>query len=96
MCVLLEALAKQRVRDQLYPYIDGGNVNGKERTHDVIIFMVGGVTYAEARAVEMFNGGGQQVNGGVRVLLAGNSLVNSRQFINQVQEASSRWASQRY
>ena len=43
------------------------------RPQEVVIFIVGGTTYEEARAVALHNGS----NSGVRVLLGGTAVLNS-------------------
>lgn len=53
----LELLFKGRLRDTSYPYLDGAPAPGTipPRPQDVIIFMIGGTTYEEARAVAILN-----------------------------------------
>jgi hypothetical protein len=54
------------------------------RPQDIIIFMVGGTTYEEARTVALFNqdpvaasNGAVASTGGARILLGGNCVHNS-------------------
>ncbi|KAI0771208.1 Sec1-like protein [Trametes elegans] len=52
----LENLFKGRLRDTTHPFLDGAGPNaGLQRPGDVIIFMIGGTTYAEARVVALLN-----------------------------------------
>jgi vacuolar protein sorting-associated protein 45 len=71
---ILEMLRGGRLKTETYPFCgDGG---GKEKCQDVIVFMVGGVTYAEGREVDKFNRGGS----GVRVVLGGSRVHNSTRW----------------
>ena len=47
------------------------------RPQDVIVFMVGGITYEEAMAVSMLN----KTTPGVRVVLGGTTVHNSHRLI---------------
>lgn len=44
------------------------------RAQDIIVFVVGGTTYEEARAVALFN----SANPGVKVVLGGTALLSSQ------------------
>ena len=44
------------------------------RPQDVIVFIIGGATYAEAQAVASFN----QSTQGVRIILGGTTVHNSK------------------
>lgn len=72
----LEQLAKGKLRTTNYPYVDGS----EEKHQDVIVYIVGGVTYEEALAVHTINAAGN----GMRVVLGGSSVHNSRSFIDDV------------
>ena len=50
---------------------------------DLVIFVVGGATYEEARAVALLNA----ANKSQRVILGGTSMLNSASFIADVQTA---------
>lgn len=53
------------------------------RPQDVIVFMIGGTTYEEAKMVAQFNqeqaasGGGALNSSGIRILLGGTTVHNS-------------------
>ncbi|TPX37090.1 hypothetical protein SmJEL517_g00924 [Synchytrium microbalum] len=67
----IDALVKGRLNTTSYPYVEGGT---KDKPQDIIIFMVGGATYAEGREVARLN----TVYPGVRIILAGTTIHNSR------------------
>lgn len=77
----LSSLTKGRLRDQLFPFIDPGDhsvsVAIKEKPQDIIVFVVGGVTYEEAKLVAGIN----ETLPGVRIVLGGTSVVNSSMFL---------------
>jgi len=57
------------------------------RPQDIIIFMIGGVTYEEARAIALFNqdpaaasNGSVTTTGGARILLGGTCIHNSSSY----------------
>lgn len=76
---VLLLLAKGRLRKSKYPFFNPGDgslpqwaVHGDETEHpqDVIVFMVGGATYEEARAVAAANAGA----GRMRIVFGGTSI----------------------
>ncbi|KII90572.1 hypothetical protein PLICRDRAFT_106265 [Plicaturopsis crispa FD-325 SS-3] len=92
----LENLLKGRLRETSYPFLEGAGPNaGLQRPQDVIVFMIGGTTYEEARAVTMFNqdpaaasNGGIPSATGTRVLLGGTCVHNSSSFLEMVRSAA--------
>lgn len=46
------------------------------RPQDIIVFMMGGATYAEAEVVSKIN----QTTQGVRIILGGTTIHNSRRY----------------
>ncbi|KAG8944244.1 vacuolar protein sorting-associated protein 45 [Tulasnella sp. 424] len=97
----LELLLKGRLREASYPFLDattastglGGAGAGSQapgqRPQDVIIFMVGGTTYEEARAIARLNQelAGQAGGSATRVLLGGTCIHNSSSFLHQLSSA---------
>ncbi|RKP36764.1 Sec1-like protein [Dimargaris cristalligena] len=81
---IIESLYKAKNKDQDYPFIDGVS---RERPHEVIIFIVGGATYAEARLVAQLNSS----NMGIRFLLGGTSIHNTESFVEELVYAFSRF-----
>jgi len=77
----LSSLTKGRLREQTHPFIDpaDGSVAQamKERPQDIIVFMIGGTTYEEARMIKGIN----ESMPGVRIVLGGTTVHNSESFI---------------
>ncbi|GAA5915328.1 hypothetical protein JCM8208_001699 [Rhodotorula glutinis] len=98
----IELLLKGRLRETSYPFVDGQGVGpqGMSRPQDIIVFIVGGTTFEEARHVAQLNerfaagqglaGGGPQsmVPPGTRVVLGGTCVHNSRSFLEMVRDAA--------
>lgn len=107
----LEALSKGRLRESSYPFVSGqghgaqpGGAEGAQgmgygyRPQEVIVFIVGGATYEEARAVSLLNASGGSISEpsagtgtGTRFLLGGSTMLNSSAFLTLVQDAASRF-----
>lgn len=47
------------------------------RPQDVIVFIVGGTTYEEARIVSLQNA----TNSGIRFILGGSAILNSKRYV---------------
>jgi hypothetical protein len=83
----LENLFKGKLREASYPFIEGAGVNaGLQRPQDVIVFVIGGTTFEEARAVALLNEAASNNTGvptttstpaGLRLLLGGTCIHNS-------------------
>ncbi|KAF9013529.1 Sec1-like protein [Cyathus striatus] len=92
----LENLFKGRLKDTSYPFVDGTGPNvGLQRPQDVIIFMIGGTTYEEARTVTLFNqdpvgasNGGITNPSGIRLLLGGTFVHNSSSYLEMIRSAA--------
>jgi vacuolar protein sorting-associated protein 45 len=82
----LQNLIKGRLREQQFPFVEGGGTT-KDKPQDIIIFMVGGVTYEEAKMIAQVNASSP----GVRVVLGGTSVHNSTTFLEEVENAVSSW-----
>lgn len=52
------------------------DIFASNRPQDVVIFIVGGTTYEEARAVALYNA----ANPGVRFFLGGSVVLNSKRY----------------
>ncbi|KAG5951249.1 hypothetical protein E4U30_006008 [Claviceps sp. LM220 group G6] len=82
----LQNLLKGRLREQHYPFLeDAGST--KDKPQDVIIFMIGGATYEEAKMIAGINAS----TPGVRVVLGGTSIHNAASFLEEVNDAVSSW-----
>ncbi|KAK9463359.1 Sec1-like protein [Lipomyces oligophaga] len=82
----LGALVKGKLRDNMYPFIEGGG-SSRDRPSDVIVFMIGGVTYEEAKLVAQINAN----NPGYRIVIGGTSVINSKMFLDEMEFASTKW-----
>ncbi|CAM6095667.1 unnamed protein product [Calypogeia fissa] len=76
----IENIVRGRLRDVDYPFV--GNHFQQGRPQDVVIFIVGGTTYEEARTVALQN----SAQNGTRVLLGGSVVHNSSSFICDLEE----------
>ncbi|KAI3725638.1 hypothetical protein L1987_65429 [Smallanthus sonchifolius] len=77
----MESISKGRLRDVDYPFV--GNHFQQGRPQEVVIFIVGGTTYEESRSVALQN----SLNSGIRFILGGSSLLNSKRFLKDLEEA---------
>lgn len=84
--LILQDLIKGRLKDSLFPFVEGGGQT-RDKPQDVIVFMVGGTTYEEARVVAQINAS----TPGVRVVLGGTSIHNSSTFLEEVDDAVDSW-----
>lgn len=86
----LENLFKGKLRETSYPFIEGAGINaGLQRPQDVIIFIIGGATFEEARTVALLNEVSSNASGatsststpaGLRFLLGGTCVHNSSRW----------------
>ncbi|KAJ0755470.1 putative sec1-like protein [Helianthus annuus] len=76
-----ESITKGRLRDLDYPFV--GNHFQQGRPQEVVIFIVGGTTYEESRSVALQN----TLNSGIRFILGGSTLLNSKRFLKDLEEA---------
>ena len=85
----LESLFKGRLSQQQYPFLDGQNIGSasREKPQDVIVFMVGGTTFEEARTVAQINASMP----GVRVVLGGTGVLRSESFWEHIRGAVEGW-----
>ncbi|KAK4996460.1 vacuolar protein sorting-associated protein 45 [Elasticomyces elasticus] len=82
----LQDLIKGRLKEAQYPFVEGGGTT-RDKPQDIIIFMVGGTTYEEAKMVAQVNASSP----GVRVVLGGTSVHNSKSFLEEVEDAVEGW-----
>ncbi|CAG8796170.1 28788_t:CDS:10, partial [Dentiscutata erythropus] len=66
----LELLMKGKLKETSYPFVGSAT---KDRPQDIIVFMVGGVTYEEARYVAQINAS----TPGVRIVLGGTTIQDA-------------------
>ena len=84
--VTLQNLVKGKLKEQQYPFVEGGGTT-RDKAQDIIVFIVGGATYEEAKMVAQMNASSP----GVRVVLGGTSIHNSTTFLEEVDDAVSNW-----
>ncbi|KAF8512852.1 vacuolar protein sorting-associated protein 45 [Hysterangium stoloniferum] len=106
----LESLLRGRLKDTSYPYIDGqqgvGASSSLQRPQDVIVFIIGGTTYEEARTVAVLNqepaamppssttsprGTPASMAPTTRILLGGTCVHNSSTFLEMMSSAASKF-----
>ncbi|CDS02676.1 hypothetical protein LRAMOSA00081 [Lichtheimia ramosa] len=76
----LDLLIKARLRDTTYPYLPGQAQSVRERPQDIIVFIIGGATFEEARYIAQLNA----ATPGVRIVLGGTTIHNSTSFMKQL------------
>ncbi|EGU84595.1 hypothetical protein FOXB_04890 [Fusarium oxysporum f. sp. conglutinans Fo5176] len=86
----LQNLIKGRLKDQQYPFVEGGGTT-KDKPQDIIVFIAGGATYEEAKMIAELNASSP----GVRVVLGGTTIHNSATFLEEVDDAVSSWPESR-
>jgi len=84
--VTLQNLIKGKLREQQYPFVEGGGTT-RDKPQDIVVFMIGGATYEEAKMVAQVNASSP----GVRVVLGGTNLQNSTTFLEEVEDTVSSW-----
>jgi len=77
---IMDQLAKNKLKETQYPFLEGAT---REKAQDVIIFFVGGATYEESLFVDQFN----KSSLGVRVVLGGTTIHNSKSFLSGIKPA---------
>lgn len=85
---LLSDVARGRLRDSSYPLV-GGGASTVARHQDIILFMVGGVTYEESLVACQV----MQQFPGVRVLVGGSSVHNFSSFLEEIKLSQRKKAS---
>ena len=83
----IEAAVKGKLKGDTHPLITGNNgrtssfVENLALPQEILIFMVGGMTYEEATKVNEFN---QANTGKIRVVLGGSTVHNSTSFLEEL------------
>ncbi|KAI1282297.1 GIDA-domain-containing protein [Xylaria sp. FL0933] len=78
----LQDMIKGKLRDQQYPFVEGGGTT-RDKPQDIIVFMIGGATYEEAKTVASINASSP----GVRIVLGGTTIHNGATFLEEVDDA---------
>lgn len=91
---VLMKIAKCSLDSALYPYIKERSLRNETTSTDdrvppqeVVIFMVGGVTYEEARLVAELNNS----NSGLRCVIGGTNIPSTDDFMNNIIDVGSTW-----
>ncbi|KAI0074122.1 Sec1-domain-containing protein [Panus rudis PR-1116 ss-1] len=96
----LENLFKGRLREANFPFLDGAGPNaGLQRPQNVIVFVIGGTTYEEARTVALMNQEAQSPNSpfyGACILLGGTCVHNSSSYVEMIRSAATKFSSTVY
>lgn len=82
----VQDLIKGRLSMNSHPFVEGGGQT-REKPQDIVIFIVGGATYEEAKMIAQVNASSP----GVRVVLGGTAMLNSTSFLAEVEEAVDSW-----
>jgi hypothetical protein len=93
----LELLYKGRLKETSYPFLESPGANAStQRPQDVIVFMIGGTTYEEAKVVAQLDqeqiatsGGANTGSSGMSVLLGGTCVHNSSSYIEMLKSSAS-------
>lgn len=97
----LAQLVRGKLREGAYPFVEGGSGAGggtasgaggttaatTDKPQDVVVFVIGGATYEEAKMVAGIN----ETVPGVRVVLGGTTIHNAETFMEEVEDAVTRW-----
>ena len=81
LCETLDLVAKGRLKEAAFPFVAGGGA-GREKPQDVIVFIMGGVTFEEAAKISELNAATETT--GMRVLLGGTCVHNSKSFLAEL------------
>ncbi|KAI0304470.1 Sec1 family-domain-containing protein [Multifurca ochricompacta] len=86
----LENLFKGKLKESSHAFLESAGPNASlQRPQDVIIFIIGGTTYEEARAVALINQEPTSGStGGARLLLGGTCVHNSSSFLEMMDFAA--------
>lgn len=84
--VTLQNLIKGKLKELQYPFLEGGG-HTRDKPQDIIIFMIGGATYEEAKMIAQVNASSP----GVRVVLGATNIHNSTTFLEEVEDVVSNW-----
>ncbi|TIA79440.1 hypothetical protein E3P98_03289 [Wallemia ichthyophaga] len=96
----VDLLMKGRLKESSYPAMAPFSPTQQQpdasvytyRPQEVIVFIVGGTTYEEARSVTLLNEQMAKEGSASRVILGGNTVLNSRQFLDMMADAATHFA----
>lgn len=96
----VDLLMKGRLKESSYPAMAPFSPTQQQpdasvytyKPQEVIVFIVGGTTYEEARSVTLLNEQMAKEGSASRVILGGNTVLNSRQFLDMMADAATHFA----
>jgi len=77
---ILGNILKGRLKEADYPHVAEAFTPKDGKSHHIVVFVVGGVTYEEARFVANANQSGH----GLTVVLGGTTITNSQSFVQDL------------
>lgn len=100
----LENLFRGRLKETSYPFLEPpGPSASLQRPQDVIVFIIGGTTYAEARTITLWNqdpasvsNGSVPASSGTRFLLGGTCVHSSSSFLDMLRASANSFPSSIY
>ncbi|KAI8892763.1 Sec1-like protein [Globomyces pollinis-pini] len=84
LVTVIQDAIKGKLKDTNYPFYEGST---KDKPQDIIVFVIGGATYAEALHISQLNFS----NPNVRIILGGTTIHNSTSFLKEVSESVSKF-----
>ncbi|KAK4188680.1 Sec1-like protein [Podospora australis] len=82
----LQNLVKGKLKEGQYPFVEGGGTT-RDKPQDVVVFIIGGATYEEAKMVAGINA----ASPGVRIVLGGTTVHNAATFMEEVESTVDSW-----
>ncbi|KDQ25565.1 hypothetical protein PLEOSDRAFT_1057855 [Pleurotus ostreatus PC15] len=99
----IENLLKGRLKETTHPFLESPGPNASlQRPQDVIVFMIGGTTFTEARAISLMNNestGGAAAGStayATRILLGGTCVHNSSSYVEMIRSAATSFPASVY
>lgn len=99
---IIDDVMKGRLKETEFPSMTP--TTGKNVSKEIVIFITGGATYQESRAVAIINGESQAESepevsavanfaqsNGFRVILGGSTIHNSKSFLSEVSRVAYPW-----
>ncbi|CAL1712702.1 unnamed protein product [Somion occarium] len=88
----LENLFRGRLKETNFPFLEGTGPNmGLQRPQNIIVFVIGGTTYEEARTVSLLNQEAStsgSLSAGAHILLGGTCVHNSSSYVEMIRSAA--------
>lgn len=77
LSTVVDNVVRGRLKESSFPLANPARGGVKEKATDVIVFVIGGCTYEEARDMA-------EIKGGARIILGGSTIHNSRSFLADI------------